>query len=360
MIKPAPEFTELVLFNYRDMINRRNFIKTTAITGVGVAAGSSLFASVSGPAKGRRVGIIGLDTSHSVAFIKTLNAPDADAGYLGYKVVAAYPKGSLDIKTSYERIPKYTEQAKEMGVEIMDSVDSLISKVDVVLLETNDGRRHLEQALPVLKAGKRLFIDKPMAASLSDAMIIFDAAKHYNVPVFSASSLRYVTGIDKVVDGAYGKVTGADTYSPMKLEETHPDLFWYGIHGVETLFTAMGTGCEMVTRISTPDTDVVNGIWNDQRVGTFRGIRSGEKGYGGTAFTEKKIVNLGPYGGYNPLLKEIVKYFDTGKIPVQPEETLEILAFMDAADISKKKGGKPALIKESMEKARKKADKFSF
>lgn len=328
--------------------------------GAGIAASSSLFANISGSANGRKVGIIGLDTSHSVAYIKTLNAQDADAAYLGYKVVAAYPKGSLDIKTSYERIPKYTKQAKEMGVEIVDSVESLISKVDVVLLETNDGRRHLEQALPVLKAGKRMFIDKPMAASLADAMIIFNAAKHYNVPVFSASSLRYITGMDKVVDGTFGKVTGADTYSPMKLEKTHPDLFWYGIHGVETLFTAMGTGCETVTRISTPDTDIVNGIWNDKRLGTFRGIRSGKKGYGGTAFTEEKIVTLGPYGGYNPLLKEIVKYFDTGKIPVQPEETLEILAFMEAADVSKKKGGKPASIKEVMEKASKKADKFRF
>ena len=118
--------------------------------------------------------------------------------FRGYKVTAAYPKGSLDIKSSYERIPKYTEQAKEMGVEIVDSVESLLSKVDVVLLETNDGRRHLEQALPVLKAGKRMFIDKPMAASLSDAIIIFNAAKHYGVPVFSASSLRYITGMDKV------------------------------------------------------------------------------------------------------------------------------------------------------------------
>ncbi len=340
------------------MINRRNFIKTSAITGAGMIAGTSVFSQ--NLSSGKRVGIIGLDTSHSVAFIETLNDEHPDEKFRGYKVTAAYPKGSLDIKSSYERIPKYTEQAKEMGVEIVDSVESLLSKVDVVLLETNDGRRHLEQALPVLKAGKRMFIDKPMAASLSDAILIFNAAKHYGVPVFSASSLRYITGMDKVKNGSAGKVAGAETYSPMVLEETHPDLYWYGIHGVETLFTAMGTGCESVSRIAAPVNDVSTGIWKDQRIGVFRGIRSGEKGYGGIVFTESEIIDLGPYAGYNPLLTEIVNYFETGEIPVQPEETLEILAFMEAADESKKRNGKPVFIKEVMEKARKKADKFSF
>lgn len=225
--------------------------------------------------------------------------------------------------------------------------------MDVVLLETNDGRRHLEQALPVLKAGKRLFIDKPMAASLSDAMAIFNAAEQYGIPVFSASSLRYIQGMDEVKKGAVGKVLGAETYSPASLEETHPDLFWYGIHGVESLFTAMGTGCKTVTRAFTPGADVVVGIWDDKRIGTFRGIREGKTGYGGCIYGEKGIKPLGSYNGYNPLLEDIVKYFETGAIPVQPEETLEILAFMEAADESKKSGGKPVSMEKIMEKARK-------
>ncbi|HZH74018.1 MAG TPA: Gfo/Idh/MocA family oxidoreductase [Mariniphaga sp.] len=344
------------------MIDRRNFIKTSIITGIGVSAGtyamgSSLQSSV---AAGKKVGIIGLDTSHSIAFTKTLNSADAGNSYNGYKVVAAYPKGSLDIKSSVDRIEGYVKQVKDMGVEITGSIDELLQKVDVVLLETNDGRRHLEQVLPVLKAGKRVFIDKPIAASLEDAMIIFRASEHYGIPLFSASSLRYIKGADEIKNGSVGKVMGAETFSPASLEETHPDLFWYGIHGVETLFTLMGTGCKQVTRAFTPGMDVVVGVWEDDRIGTFRGLRSGKTGYGGTVFGEKGITTLGSYNGYNPLLKEIVDYFDTGKVPIDPKETIEIFAFMQAADDSKKAGGKPVSIEKVMEKARKKSSKFKF
>ena len=122
----------------------------------------------------------------------------------------------------------------------------------MVLLETNDGRPHLEQALQVLKAGKPMFIDKPVAASLSDAIAIYDAAKNYKVPIFSSSSLRYMESVQDVVKGKIGTVLGADTFSPATLEKSHPDLFWYGIHGVEILFTIMGTGCKQVTRTILP------------------------------------------------------------------------------------------------------------
>jgi len=287
----------------------------------------------------KKVGIIGLDTSHSVAFTKLLNAENKESDLQGFRVVAAYPHGSPDIESSVSRIPRYTEEIQEYGVKIVDSIDALIESVDVVLLETNDGRPHYKQVLPVLKAGKPVFIDKPIAGSLTDAVRIFEAAEAHNVPVFSSSSLRFMDNAQAIRNGKIGRVTGADTYSPAILEPTHPDLFWYGIHGVETLFTVMGTGCESVVRISMDGTDIVVGTWQDGRIGTFRGIRSGEDGYGGTAFGENSIHPIGPYEGYRNLVVAIVQFFKTGIPPVSKEETLEIYAFMEAADESKRKGG---------------------
>ncbi|MEL7587574.1 MAG: Gfo/Idh/MocA family oxidoreductase [Prolixibacteraceae bacterium] len=336
------------------MINRRNFIKTSGLAGAGITFGSSVLA---GTQEQKRVGIIGLDTSHSAAFTKALNGPAANDNFGGYRIVAAYPKGSLDIQSSVERIDGYIKEVQQYGVEIVDSIEALLPKVDVVLLETNDGRRHLEQALPVMKARKPLFIDKPVAAKLSDAIAIYNAAKHYGVPVFSSSSLRYIKGMDEVLKGTAGKVLGAETFSPCKLEKTHTDFTWYGIHGVETLFTAMGTGCETVVRITTADTDVAVGTWNGGRIGSFRGLRAGKTGYGGTIYGEKAIVTLGTYNGYDPLLAEIVKFFQTGIVPVQPQETIEIMAFMEAADESRNKGGRPVSLKEVMEKAKKESEK---
>jgi predicted dehydrogenase len=331
-------------------LDRRKFILKSLATGAGLGLLDYLPTSAA-PADGKRVGIIGLDTSHSIAFAKALNAEQPDPVFDGFRVTAAYPYGSKDIESSATRIPGYIDQVKKLGVEITGSVKELLSKVDFVLLETNDGRLHLEQALEVFKSGKRMFIDKPVAASLSDAIAIYEASKKYNIPVFSASSLRYIKGIESIDKK---KVLGADTYSPAVLEKTHPDFFWYGIHGVEALYTVMGTGCKSVTRVNTPNTDIVVGIWGDGRTGTFRGTRSGKHDYGGTVFTEDGNKVLGPYGGYEPLLKDIIKYFQTGELPVTPEETIEIFAFMEAADESKRQGGKSVTLESVLAKARKK------
>jgi predicted dehydrogenase len=237
----------------------------------------------------------------------------------------------------------------------LESIEDLVSKVDAVLLETNDGRPHLEQVLPVLKAGKPVFIDKPIAASLSDAIAIFEAAKQYKVPVFSCSSLRYTKSAQSLRAGSSGRILGCDAYSPCELEATHPDLYWYGIHGVETLYTVMGPGCDKVSRATSPNSDIVLGAWNDGRLGTFRGMRKGG-GYGGTVFTEKGIQQIGTYEGYRPLLVEIIKFFRTGVAPVSEQETLEIYTFMEAADESKRQGGAPVSLAAVLEKARKDAE----
>lgn len=288
---------------------------------------------------GKRIGIIGLDTSHSVAFTKSLNADSPNPVYDGFKVVAAYPHGSKDIVSSTERIPGYTEQVQKLGVEIVASIQDLLNKVDFVMLETNDGRLHLEQAIEIFKAGKTTFIDKPIAASLKDAKSIFKEAKKYKVPVFSSSSLRFATGMQEIKQGKIGAVSGADTYSPMKFEKTHPDLFWYGIHGVEMLFTVMGPGCVSVQRTISEEQEVCTGIWDDGRIGTFRGIKSGKQDYGGIAYGKSSILHLGPYNGYDPLLLKIIEFFKSGIPPVDERETLAILAFMEAADVSKNTKG---------------------
>lgn len=316
--------------------------------GIGLSAVSIAKLGVSHEAfQGKRVGIIGLDTSHSVAFTKAMNAPEADTKLKGYKVVAAYPYGSKTIESSAKRIPGYVEEVKNFGVTITDSIAALLEQVDVVLLETNDGRLHLEQVLPVFKAEKRVFIDKPIAASLADTKAIFAAARQYNVPTFSSSSLRYIENIPNLASGkAIGAITGVDAFAPATLESTHPDLFWYGIHGVELLYALLGTGCNEVRRVYGEGTDIVVGTWSDGRVGIFRGIRQGKGGFGGMAYGTDGQQALGTYGGYLPLLYRVVEFFDTGSVPVSPEETTELVAFMEAADESKRRGGAAVSIKE--------------
>jgi predicted dehydrogenase len=288
-----------------------------------------------------KVGIIGLDTSHSIAFTEALNAKNPEPALANCRVVAAYPQGSADIKSSVERIPGYTEKIKTLGVEVVDSIEALLKRCDAVLLETNDGRPHLEQLIPCLKAGKRTFVDKPVAGSLNDAVKMFKLSQETGVPFFTSSALRFSKTNQAARAGEFGKVQSAWTTSPASVESTHPLLYWYGIHGVESLFTVMGPGCEKVSCQKVDGKIVARGVWSDGRVGEFRE----GTGYTGKVATDKGEFDVGSFDGYKPLVVEIVKFFRSGEVPVSPEESLEIYAFMSAAEESLNNAGKEVSLK---------------
>ncbi len=300
------------------------------------------------PGADLRVGIIGCDTSHVPEFTKILNDPQAKEHVAGAKVVAAFPGGSKDIESSWSRVEEYTKTLREKyGVRTYDSIEAMCREVDAVLLESLDGRPHLEQARPVLKARKPLFIDKPMAGSLRDVIQIFRLAREAQTPVFSSSSLRFGKATQAAHNGAFGTVTYVETCGPCEREAHHPDLFWYGVHGVEALYAVLGRGCQTVQRALTPDGRIqVSGAWSGGRTGVFRE----EKSFHGLARSEKGESPVGSFEGYSPLVIEIVRFFQTGVAPVTPEETIEIFAFMEAADESKHQSGAPVQIREVLKK----------
>ena len=292
-----------------------------------------------------RLGIVGTDTSHVIAFTSILNDP-ANKDYVpGARVVAAFKGGSPDLASSRDRVDKYAaELQSKYGVEIVPDIATLLGKVDAVLLESVDGRAHLAQFREIARAGKPVFIDKPLASTLEDAREIARIAQQYGVRWFSSSALRYSSLLPELkMEG----LSGAFVWGPGPLEPTHQlDLSWYGIHALEILYTLMGTGCEEVTRISGANADVIVGRWKDGRLGGVHAIRP-YSDYGAVVFGPKKTLRSTPEmkTGYRPLVQEIVKFFQTGVPLVPNEETLEIFAFMDAAQRSKEAGGKPMTLR---------------
>lgn len=288
-----------------------------------------------------KLGIIGTDTSHASAFATLLNGGKIP----GAKIVAAYKGGSADVESSRTRVDKYADELKsKWGVEIVNDIPALASKVDAILLLSVDGRAHLPQFKAALAAKKPVFIDKPLASTLADAREIDRLAKEAHVPWFSASSLRY----SEIVSSVEGPgILGVTTWGPGPFEEHHQlDLSWYAIHPVEILFTLMGPGCEEVTRISGADSDEITCKWKDGRLGTVRALRPYGT-YGAVVFRKDGVVEspAKPRTDYEGLVREIVKFFETGKPPVDNANTLEIFAFMDAAQRSKEAGGKPEKLK---------------
>jgi predicted dehydrogenase len=296
-----------------------------------------------------RLGMIGLDTSHVTAFTSYLNNPENKTGC---RVVAGFPGGSPDFEASASRVEKFTETLRSKhGVEIVGTIEELCQKVDGVLLESVDGRPHLEQAKKVIAARKPLWVDKPVADNLKNVIELFRLAKEAGVPCWSSSSARYGSGIiDARSNEQLGEIVGCDVFGSSSWAEFHPDLYLDGIHAVEPLFTIMGRGCQTVQRIKTERGDLVVGVWEGGRIGTFRDLRGGRSS--GTAIIYgTKGSTASKSGGYGPLLERIVAFFKTGVPPVPADETIEIYAFMSGADESKARNGAPVSIQELIKQA---------
>lgn len=227
-----------------------------------------------------------------------------------------------------------TQVLKSFGVEIVSSAEEMIGKVDAVMLELQEGNLHFVMAKPFIESGIPIFIDKPFTCSVNDARRIFELARIHNTLVFSSSSLRYALEIQDLKQRKdVGEILGAETYSPAALHPKNPGLFNYGIHGIEMLYAIMGAGCELVRCFHKENWDVVVGIWRDGRIGVFRGMRKGSHSYGFTVFCEKSIVSssIDTRFIYRELLKKIIEMFQTRKMPIDPEETIEIIAFIEAS-----------------------------
>ncbi len=294
-----------------------------------------------------RLGIVDFDTSHAIEFTKRLNHIDIaqDQWVDGAKVVAGVPGRS---QISPESIAKNTEQLRKYGVEILDNPADLFGKIDAVLIESVDGSVHLDRAMPFLKRGMSTYVDKPFACSLADAKALAKVAMDQHIPLMSSSSLRYAPEVVAAKDGkgVVGKIIGVSTYGPSLTHPRNPGLFHYGIHPVEMLFTLMGTGCKRLTCVSEPGAEVTTGVWADGRVASIRGIRDGQADYGFTLFGSKAVKTEGVSTQfiYRELLKKIVQMFETKEVPIDLRETLEIVAFIEAAKTSAEAGGAPVSI----------------
>lgn len=336
---------------------RRSFLeRSTALVAAVGLAGDVFARAPKEPTATVRLGIIGLDTSHVTVFTQQFNEPGNKPRELQkIEIHAAFPAGNPDFPLSRDRVAGFTKDVSAHGVKIVDSLAELLPLVDGVLLESVDGGQHLEQARAVFEAGKPLFIDKPLAASLKDVLAIAELGRKHNVPWFTASSSRFTNGYPQLRQNKeVGDIVGCDTYSQSRAAPGHPDLFWYGVHGVDLLYSLMGTGCQSVTAVQTSYSEQVTGTWRDDRIGTYRAIRehTAKTGLGATVFGKQGIAHVNNYYDYKPLVWEIAKFFREPQSPIPVEEMVEVFAYLAAAEESKRRKGAPVRIQEVMEMAK--------
>jgi hypothetical protein len=341
--------------------NRREFLKSSAAAAASAIAVPAVAKSKTIAKNPIRAGLIGLDTSHVIAFTRYMNKPGVTDARADVEIVAGVPAGSPDMPRSANRIEGYTKQLREeRGVEIVESIGELLEKVDAVLLTSVDGRPHLAQIRPVLEAGKPVFLDKPAAADLAEVIKIYRLAEKHDVPIFSSSSRRFNPRVrDACSSDRVGEAVGCDVFSQVYGARHHSEIWFTGMHGVEILYRVLSPGCKSVTCVETDRTYIVTGSWDDGRIGVWRAIRTGHRdsgkgGYGVAVFGTQGITASGllpQYIDYEPLVVAIAEFFKTGKPPVAPEETIELYAFLEAAERSKRQASRPVLIADVLRDA---------
>lgn len=326
--------------------------KRTLTSLLAILATGMIAPATSSQAADVRIGIIGLDTSHAVEFTMRLNDPASTNYVPGGRVIAALPATSPDLPSSIERVDGYTNTLRDKyGVRIVKDVPELTAAVDAIMILSLDGRPHLSQVQSVLGAKKPVFLDKPVAASLKDAVAVYEQAETADVPLFSASAMRWSAGVTEAVAAKVAGVSGALSSGPSPKQIEHPNLFFYGIHATEALFTVLGQGCSTVTCTASEGASVVTGKWADGRLGTVYAMHTWPADYKITVFGKEQVFDQKCNVDYTPLVREIIKFFQTRTPPVSAAQTLEIYAFMEACDESIRKGGRPVKISEVLAKA---------
>jgi virulence factor len=287
-----------------------------------------------------RVGLVDFDTSHVVVFTQRLNHVGvAKTDWIdGAHIVAGCPG---DSKIMPERIPGYLEQLQSYGIKIVAKPIDLIGQIDAVMIESQQGSRHVERAIPFLEAGLPTFVDKPFAATVKEADTMISLAAKHKAPLMTCSALRYdPTIIDAVAKQKdLGKIVSAEVWGNAPLHPGNPGLLHYGIHGVEMIYTLLGRGCQFVQNLSTEQGEVAMGLWPGGRIGVVRGVREGQGGFGFTAHYEKGHRSAISEGSafYTEMLKKIVGMFQTRVAPIDILESREIIEFISAAGLSSRK-----------------------
>ncbi|HZZ41692.1 MAG TPA: hypothetical protein VFE58_02040 [Tepidisphaeraceae bacterium] len=291
-----------------------------------------------------RIGLVGLDTSHSVAFTKCFNKMDDPDHVGGGHVTAAFPGGSPDFELSISRVPGYRKTLEEdFGVQMLDSPAAVAGVVDILILGSCDGRVHRKQFEETVGFHRPTFIDKPLAVTSTDAQAIFDLAARENTPVMSCSALRYAENLTKAIaDTTNGAILGVDVFGPIADQATQPGFFWYGIHCVEVMQHVMGNGCKQVRSIHNEQGDLASFVYSDGRLASIHGIHKGHSKFGAVIHREKGPQYVDITGGkrsyYACLLDKLIATLPLRKTDIQPAETMEIIKTIEAVNKSRETG----------------------
>ncbi|MGZ9587154.1 Gfo/Idh/MocA family protein [Paenibacillus marinisediminis] len=289
-----------------------------------------------------KLGIVGLDTSHSVAFTELLNNPSNPNHIPGGQIVIASPGISSSIPVSSTRAEGYMRTLQDdYGIPITESLEQVAHESDAILLTSADGELHEAQLQKLAPYGKPIYIDKPFALSVDVAARMIHTANQYHIPLMSSSALRYTDVLVEALNSSTDPIDSVDVYGPIPSMDGVPGWFWYGIHSVELMHAVMGAGCSTVQATPTPDGAHVLIRWEDGRCASIRGLLNGSS-FGAVIHrhmaSQQVDISTMRKPFYASLLEQVVTMFQTGQTPLPVSHTLEVIGCLEAIHESLRTG----------------------
>ena len=189
-----------------------------------------------------RVGILGTENSHAMAFAQILNGlnPDFAGQFDDFRVVAV---GGIDPEAS-------KNVAEKCGIDtIVEKPEDMLGIVDAVMITCRDGKYHASYARPFIEAGIPAFIDKPFTSNPEEALALAKLAKEKNVPLVGGSSVKLTDAVLKLkalADETGEDLVGGDVTAPVSLVNDYGNFWFYASHLVECCLTIFGQHPEWV------------------------------------------------------------------------------------------------------------------
>ena len=238
---------------------------------------------------------------------------------LGYDYKVAYAYAERDISPVDGR--STDEWCEKFGAVKCATIDELCEKSDrIVILAPSDPETHLRYAEAVFKHGKPTYIDKTFAPNAEASARIFALSEKYGVPFFSTSALRYADELDKVSAPSTVITTGGGRSA----EE-------YIVHQIEMIVKKLGIGATAVRSTDVGGATCFHIRYADERAAQMT-YSSGAlpftvymMGESGSAFSNVESDY------FKSLMKDILVFFETGRISFDVAETHEVMKIREAA-----------------------------
>ena len=269
----------------------------------------------------KKIGFIDffLDEWHSnnyPAWIRDNVAATGREMEVAYAWAQTSPPGKLDT----------TAWCNKYQVQELDSMEELIERSDYLIVFSPDNpERHEELCELPLKSGKPTYVDKTFSPDLASGIRIFDLAEKHGTPMFSCSALRCALELAAYPNERVNRST-------LQMVATFgPGVFAnYAVHQFEMSVALLGPGAARVKAFPCGASASLVVEYADGRQSSMlqmpgmpfhlsMQLASGEGVY------VEKCSDIFPR-----LIEDTLAFFETGKPPVPREETLEIMALIEA------------------------------